>query len=96
MAMLHLLSEEQIAEDNIRQYFDDLYKIVCVGEKPADAGGDGTLVKTTYIVDWEQLVHLLEDYARFGEDIVEMKAVSGEEARFLRRTGASSILIARA
>jgi ADP-glucose pyrophosphorylase len=94
--MLHLLSEEQIAEDSISEYFDDLYRIVCVSEKPANAGRNATLVKTTYIVDWEQLVHLLEDYEGFGEDIIEMKAVTGEEARLHRRSGGSALPIAHA
>jgi hypothetical protein len=96
MALLQLVSEEQIAEDSVREYFDDLYKIVCVSERPLSSGGHGELVRTTYIVDWEQLVHLLEDYARFGEDIVEMTAISVEEAHILRGSGATAIKIARA
>ena len=96
MALLQLVSEEQIGEDNIVGYFEDFYKIVCVSERPQASGGDGELVKTTYIVDWEQLVHLLEDYAGFGEDIVEMRAVSGDEARLLRRAGIGGLRFARA
>jgi hypothetical protein len=40
-------------------------------------------------VDWEQLVHLLEDYGGFGEDIVELSRVTGEEARMWRTSGAA-------
>lgn len=85
MAVLRLLSEEVIREDRLQEYLDDLYKIVCVGERiagPHDA--DGTLVRTTYVVDWEQLVHLLEDYACFGEDIVQVARLSPAEAGVLR------------
>ncbi|HEX6506572.1 MAG TPA: hypothetical protein VF221_02975, partial [Chloroflexota bacterium] len=76
MALLHVLSEEDLAEDNIQQYFRNLYRIVCVGERPASLDYPGGAVRTTYVVDWEQLVHLLEDYTVFGEDIVEVSALS--------------------
>ena len=34
MALLQLLSEEEIGEDRARDYADVLYRIVCVGERP--------------------------------------------------------------
>jgi hypothetical protein len=94
--MLQLLSEEPIAEECIHKYFEDLYRIVCVSERPPSRDFSGGVVKTTYIVDWEQLVHLLEDYTCFGEDIVEVTAIRGDEARVLRRSMAGSFGIARA
>jgi hypothetical protein len=96
MALLHMLSEEQIAEDRIHEYFENLYRIVCVSERPPSVEDGGALVRTTYIVDWEQLVHLLEDYTLFGEDIVEVTSVRGEEARLLRGALDGSIPVARA
>ncbi len=86
MALLHMLSEEEIHEERIQEYFHHLYRVVCVGERPSSRDYPAGVVRTTYIVDWEQLVHLLEDYQVFGEDIVEVAAVTGDEARVLRRT----------
>ena len=37
-------------------------------------------VRSTYIVDWGQLVHVLEHYDGFGEDIVEVTAIQGDVA----------------
>lgn len=82
--MLELLYEEDIREDHLEEYFEDLYRIVCVGERPTSSERPRALVRSTYIVDWEQLVHLLEDYTVFGEDIVEVSAVRGDEARVLQ------------
>lgn len=96
MALLQLLSEEPIAEDCIHEYFEDLYKIICVSERPASSDRDGAVVRSTYIVDWEQLVHLLEDYTLFGEDIVEVTAISGDQARQLRHMLGGNRGIARA
>jgi len=87
--MLQMLSEETIPEEGVDQYFSNLYRIVCVAEKPAAHEDDAELVRTTYVVDWEQLVHLLEDYDDFGEDIVEVTPVRGDEACSLRRVAAS-------
>jgi hypothetical protein len=86
MAVLQMLGEEEIADDRIQEYFQDLYRIVCVGEKPSSLDRPGGLVRTTYVVDWEQLVHLLESYTVFGEDIVEVAPISSDEARMLRFT----------
>jgi hypothetical protein len=55
---------------------------------------EGGLVRTTYIVDWEQLVPLLEDYGGFGEDIVEVARVTGEA--HLWRRGDTQLRLARA
>jgi hypothetical protein len=96
MALLQMLSEEQIAEDRIHEYFEDLYKVVCVSERPRSVDQAAAVVRTTYIVDWEQLVHLLEDYTLFGEDIVEVTSIRGEEARLLRGALDGSIRVARA
>ena len=96
MAVLQMLSEEQIAEDRIHEYFEDLYKIVCVSERPPSLAEAASVVRTTYIVDWEQLVHLLEDYTLFGEDIVEVTSIRGEEAHMLRGALDGSIRVARA
>jgi hypothetical protein len=41
-------------------------------------------------------VHLLEDYTLFGEDIVEVKAVSSDEAMVLRGSVERDQPIARA
>ena len=84
MAVLRLLSEEEIREDNLQGYFEDFYRIICVSERPSTVDQPAALVRTTYLVDWEQLVHLLEDYGGFGEDIVAVEPVSGDEACFLR------------
>lgn len=84
MAVLRLLNEEEIREDNLQGYFEDLYRVVCVSERPQTADQPAALVRTTYLVDFEQLVHVLEDYGGFGEDIVEVEPVSGDEASFLR------------
>jgi hypothetical protein len=86
MAVLQMLGEEEIADDRVQEYFQDLYRIVCVGEKPSSLDRPGGLVRTTYVVDWEQLVHLLESYTVFGEDIVEVAPISSDEARMLRFT----------
>jgi hypothetical protein len=96
MALLQLLSEEPVAEDSMQGYLDDLYKIVCVAERPPSRDVPGSLVRSTYVVDWEQLVHLLEDYTLFGEDIVEVTALSNEEARALRGSAVGSQTLARA
>ena len=96
MALLQLMSEEQIAEDRINEYFDRLYRIVCVSERPASTWNRGGVVRSTYVVDWEQLVHLLEDYTLFGEDIVEVSTVCADEARFLRTSLGDSLKLARA
>lgn len=84
MAVLQLLTEEEIAEDRAEDYLGRLYRVVCVSERPQTADTPGSLVRSTYIVDWEQLVHLLEGYTYFGEDIVELSAVGAEESRLLR------------
>jgi hypothetical protein len=85
MALLQLLCEETIHEESLDHYFENLYRVVCVSERAVE-NNLGSLVRTTYIVDWEQLVHVLEDYAGFGEDIVEVSQVSGDEARRMRQT----------
>ena len=96
MALLHMVGEEAIPDDKVQNYFQRLYRIVCVGERPSslDFGGGG--VRTTYVVDWEQLVHLLEDYSVFGEDIVEVAPLSHEEAAVLRAGITSPRMMARA
>jgi hypothetical protein len=96
MALLQLLAEEEIGEDNIQSFVDVLYRVVCVGERPAMDDRPSGLVKSTYVVDWEQLVHLLDDYERFGEDIVEVSAIPGDQARALRAIPLSGQGIARA
>jgi hypothetical protein len=96
MALLQLVSEERIGEEAISDYFDVLYRIVCVGEKTAPADTLGNVVRSTYIVDWEQLVHLLEDYSGFGEDIVEVTAIKRDEGRLLRTRLPGSLVVARA
>lgn len=96
MALLHLVAEEPIAEDAVDGYFEVLYRIVCVGEKPAGARPESAVVRSTYIVDWEQLVHLLEEYAGFGEDIVEVTALPASEARVLRGFLTANGSVARA
>jgi hypothetical protein len=96
MALLHLLTEEPIHEDRMVEYFEDLYRIVCVSERSGSMDQPNALVRTTYLVDWEQLVHLLEDYDGFGEDIVEVIPVTGDEARVLRLSLGDRVQIARA
>lgn len=96
MALLQLLSEEPIAEDRIHEYFEDLYRVVCVGERPESTRDRAETVRSTYVVDWEQLVHLLEDYSVFGEDIVEVTRVRSEDARVLRHSLSGSLRLARA
>ena len=95
MALLHILSEEQLPEEGADRYFSDLYRIVCVAEKSALAESESSLVRTTYVVDWEQLVHLLEEYTEFGEDIVEVTPVKSDEATMLR-SAATGPTVARA
>ncbi|HZU13511.1 MAG TPA: hypothetical protein VFB58_11780 [Chloroflexota bacterium] len=84
MALLRVLAEEEIAEEGAEGYLDNLYRIVCVGERPATRDQPGGLVRTTYVVDWEQLVCLLEEYDLFAEDIVELSVISGDAATLLR------------
>lgn len=96
MALLQLLNEEEIGEERLQQYFEDLYRIVCVSERPTSCDGGGELVRTTYIVDWEQLVHLLEDYTVFGEDIVEVARVKSDEAWLWRHCLGAGDTVARA
>lgn len=96
MALLKLLSEEEIPEERAEGYVDNLYRIVCVAERPTTRDQPGGLVRSTYLVDWEQLVHLLEDYGCFGEDIVEVSAITGDQARALRAVMTSSRGMARA
>lgn len=87
MAILQMLGEEEIADDRIQEYFRELYRIVCVGERPPSLDRPGGMVRTTYVVDWEQLVHLLESYMVFGEDIVEVAPIGSDEAVVLRLRG---------
>jgi hypothetical protein len=96
MALLQLLSEEPVPEDSVHEYFEDLYKVVCVAERPASLDAPGSMVRSTYVVDWEQLVHLLEDYTLFGEDIVEVRAMSSEEAKVLRQGVSGNQTLAKA
>lgn len=96
MALLQLLGEEEIGEDPVHGYFDDLYRVVCIGERPPSCDRAAGVVRTTYVVDWEQLVHLLEDYACFGEDIVEVSRITGDEADVLRGSLGCVYRIARA
>lgn len=96
MAILQLLSEEAVCEDSVHDYFEDLYRIVCLAERPSSADSPASLVRSTYVVDWEQLVHLLEDYTFFGEDIVEVRALSGDEAKVLRGSVNGDNRLARA
>lgn len=96
MALLQLLCEEQIMDDHPEGYLEDLYRIVCVSERPPSRDQPSSMVRSTYIVDWEQLVHLLEDYGGFGEDIVEVSAVSVDEARIFRQAVVGESGLARA
>ncbi len=96
MALLQLLSEEPILEDNLVEYFEDLYRVICVSERGGSLDQAAGLVRSTYIVDWEQLVHLFEDYEGFGEDIVQVIPVSGDEARIFRHSLGGKIRMARA
>ncbi len=84
MAVLQLVTEEEIAEDGAEDYLERMYRMVCVSERPRTADTPSSLVRSTYIVDWEQLVHLLEGYTYFGEDIVELSVLGGDESRLLR------------
>jgi hypothetical protein len=96
MAMLQLIAEEPIGEETVDTYFDVLYRVVCVGEKPMNRSAQTEVVRSTYIVDWEQLVHLLEGYEQFDEDIVEVTAVPLHEARAFRRLTSAHAPFARA
>ncbi|GAC1320850.1 MAG: hypothetical protein NVS2B16_15520 [Chloroflexota bacterium] len=96
MSTFELVYEEDIHEDHLEGYFEDTYRVVCVGERPATFGRPSALVRSTYIVDWEQLVHLLEDYTVFGEDIVEVAAVTGDEAKLMRSSVGAGQRLARA
>lgn len=84
MALLKLVQEEEIAEDGAEGYVRNLYQIVCVAERPQTLDRPAGLVRSTYIVDWEQLVYLLEDYQCFGEDIVEVSSIDGDRATLMR------------
>jgi hypothetical protein len=96
MAILHIVAEEDIAEDKVQTYFQHLYRIVCVGERPSSLDYRGGVVRTTYVVDWEQLVHLLEEYTVFAEDIVEVAPLSSDEAKVLCAGMKAPVMIARA
>jgi hypothetical protein len=95
MALLQLLAEEEI-EEGAGDYADVLYRIVCVGERPALDDRPAGLIRSTYVVDWEQLVHLLEEYQYFGEDIIEVAALSRDQARAFRGSALAPGGIARA
>jgi hypothetical protein len=86
MALFQLLQEEEIVEGDLHAYFEELYTIVCISERPASFERPTQLMRTTYVVDWEQLVHLLEDYSGFGEDIVHVARLTGDQARIWRHT----------
>ena len=96
MALLQMVSEEDIHSEHVEEYFGDLYRVVCVGERVGAQDAPPSPVRTTYLVDWEQLVHLLEDYLVLGEDIVEVTRVSREEARVLRGWTSGGAPLARA
>ena len=96
MALLHIVAEEDIAEDNVQSYFHRLYRIVCVVDRPTSLDYGGGVVRTTYVADWEQLVHLLEEYSVFGEDIVEVVPLSSDEARVMRAGLKTPFMMARA
>ncbi len=96
MAVLHVVAEEDIAEDKVQTYFHRLYRVVCVGERPSSLDYAGGVVRTTYVVDWEQLVHLLEEYTVFGEDIVELAPLSCDEAAVMRAGMKTPLVMARA
>ncbi len=96
MALLQLLSEERLGEECASEYFEDLYTVVSVGERVESSGRESGLVRSTYIVDWEQLVHLLESYTLFGEDIVEVKPVGADTSRSMRGSFGGSMKVARA
>lgn len=81
--MLNLLCEEEIAESHEREYFQELYRVVCIGERSNPLAERRQIVRSTYVVDWEQLVHLLEEYEVFGEDIVEVSAMSHDDPYLL-------------
>lgn len=92
--MLQLLTEEEISDDHSEEYVERLYRVVCVSERPSTADMHASLVRTTYVVDWEQLVHLLESYTCFGEDIVELSAYDGEQSHLLRAAYRGSLALA--
>jgi hypothetical protein len=96
MALLHLLSEEEIAEDRLERYFGQYYRVVCIGARSEPPGDLSQPVRTTYIVDWEQLVHLLEGYEVLDEDIVEVSPVSTEEDIYWRACRGSTGGVAQA
>jgi hypothetical protein len=96
MAILHIVAEEDIGEENVQTYFQRLYRVVCVGERPTSLDYSGGVVRTTYVVDWEQLVHLLEEYSVFGEDIVELAPLSSDEASVMRAGMKTPVMMARA
>ncbi|GAC1654770.1 MAG: hypothetical protein NVS9B15_15470 [Acidobacteriaceae bacterium] len=80
MSLLELLREEEIAEEHLQQYFRDLYRVVCVSERVPQSPGCASVVRCTYIMDWEQLVHFLEDYEGLTEDVVEVARVADADA----------------
>ena len=84
MALFQLLQEEEIAVADLNGYFEDVYTIVCISERPASYEKPAQVVRTTYVVDWEQLVHLLEDYGGLGEDIVQVARLTGDMAHIWR------------
>ncbi|HEX8917800.1 MAG TPA: hypothetical protein VF898_04820 [Chloroflexota bacterium] len=86
MSLLEMMGEEVIAEERLEEYFADLYKVTCVSERSGSSERHVAAVRTTYIVDWEQLVHLLEDYGGFGEDIVGVVPVTASESAVMRAT----------
>lgn len=96
MALLQLLSEENLGDESVAGYFDDLYRIVSVSEREGAEAEQSSVIRSTYLVDWEQLVYLLEDCSRLGEDIVEVTPVGGEAARAMRRTLSNAVKLARA
>jgi hypothetical protein len=96
MALLQLVSEERIGEEAIDDYFDVLYRVVCVSERPETQIDGAATVRSTYILDWEQHVHVLEHYDGYGEYIVEVTAIQGDDARTLRRHLNGSLNLARA
>lgn len=96
IAILQIVAEEDIADDKVQTYFHRLYRIVCVGERPSSLDYGGGVVRTTYVVDWEQLVHLLEEYTVFGEDIVEVAPLSCDEAKVMRAGMKAPFMMARA
>ncbi len=96
MALFQLLQEEEICEGDLNGYFEDLYTIVCVSERPASYTRPAQLIRATYVVDWEQLVHLLEDYSGLSEDIVQVERLTGDQARIWRHRIEGQAGLARA